>query len=191
MWGRDQRANNATCLALASFQSLPLLPKSNLGPFDADSQVVGWVCVHSRTLWVSPTNSSARLGVSSAATSTSTSVFNQWFEALFPCAGSLGCEVCFTPQFFLLVYAHMNVELPTPPVLPWWVRQLLPCQPAAALPAQVLSYCLAASPLCPSAPATGLDDCVFFNSLVVGLPYSLIFCQFWLFLFLNLLWSFF
>ena len=26
-----------------------------------------------------------------------------------------------------------------------------------------------------------LVECFFFNSLVVGLPYSLIFCQFWLF----------
>ena len=28
---------------------------------------------------------------------------------------------------------------------------------------------------------TGLDECFFFNSLVVRLPYSSIFCQFWLF----------
>ena len=27
----------------------------------------------------------------------------------------------------------------------------------------------------------GLDECFFFNSLVVRLSYSLIFCQFWLF----------
>ena len=33
-----------------------------------------------------------------------------------------------------------------------------------------------ASSLLPS-----LDECFFFNSLVVGLPYSLIFWQFWLF----------
>ena len=30
-----------------------------------------------------------------------------------------------------------------------------------------------------SSPPTSLDECFFFNSLVVGLPYSLIFCQFW------------
>ena len=28
---------------------------------------------------------------------------------------------------------------------------------------------------------TSLDECFFFNSLVVGLLYSSIFCQFWLF----------
>ena len=56
-----------------------------------------WVCVCSRTLWVSPTNSPGRLGVSPAAASTPTDVFNQWFEALFPQAGALGYVVCFAP----------------------------------------------------------------------------------------------
>ena len=32
-----------------------------------------------------------------------------------------------------------------------------------------------------------LDECVFSNSLVVGLPYSSIFCQFWLFFVFKLL----
>ena len=73
-----------------------------------------WVCVHSRTLWVSPTNSSVRLGVFPAAASTPTGVFSQWFEALFPHAGTLGCAVCHP------------------------VHQLLPCQPAAALPTPLL-----------------------------------------------------
>ena len=36
-----------------------------------------------------------------------------------------------------------------------------------------------------SAPPTGLGECFFFISLVVRLPYSSIFCQFWLVLFLN------
>ena len=50
----------------------------------------GWVCVCSRPLWVSPTNSTVRLGVSSAAASTPTGVFSHRFEALFPCTGALG-----------------------------------------------------------------------------------------------------
>ena len=32
-----------------------------------------------------------------------------------------------------------------------------------------------------STPPTSLEECFFFNSFVVGLPYSSIFCQFWLF----------
>ena len=53
--------------------------------------------------------------------------------------------------------------------------------PAAALP-QVFSTQLPVS-----TPLTGLDECFFFISLVVGLPYSLIFCQFWVFFFLIVL----
>ena len=57
----------------------------------------GWACAHSRPLWVSPTTSPLRLGVSPAAAPTPTGIFNQRFEALFPHAGALGCVVCFTP----------------------------------------------------------------------------------------------
>ena len=57
--------------------------------------------------------------------------------------------------------------------------------PAAALP-RVLSTRLPVS-----FPPTGLDECFFFISLVVGFPYSLIFCPFWLFFVFKLLLSFF
>ena len=112
-----------------------------------------------------------RLGVSPGAASTTTGVFNQWFEALFPRAVVLGCTVFFSP---LLAYLYVNVGLPAPPVA------TSPSLPAAVLPTLVLQPL----PCCESisAPPTGLDECVFFNSLVVRLPYSLIFCQFWLFL---------
>ena len=43
------------------------------------------------------------------------------------------------------------------------------------------SRCLAASPLCPCCPSPPLLPV--FNSLVVGLPYSSIFWQFWFFVF--------
>ena len=142
-------------LLSACFQSLTPLPTSKLGPSGADSRVSGFV--HSRTLWVSPMNCPVMLGVSPAAASTPTSVFNQWFEVLFPRAGALGCAFCLTPQVFLLVYPQVNVGPPAPP--------------AATLP-QVLS----ARSL--SVPPTSLDECFFFISLVVGLPNSLIFCQF-------------
>ena len=77
------------------------------------------------------------------------------FEALFPCAGALGGKVCLGPQLFLPVYPHVNVGLPSLPVL------------SARLPISALP--------------TGLDERFFFNSLVVGLPYSLIFWRLWLF----------
>ena len=51
---------------------------------------------------------------------------------------------------------------------PLWVRQPGPCR-ESSLPRLPLSTL-----------PTGLDECFFFISLVVGLPYSSIFCQFWL-----------
>ena len=155
------------------------------------------VCIYSRTLWVSPTTSAVRLGVSPAAASTPMGVFNQRFESLFPRAGALVCMVCFGPLLFLLVYLCTNVGpkgLPAttlwgllaaawlapfhnPP--PHWVCQLPPCR--GSFPPQL--------PV--SAPPTGLDECFFFISLFVGLPYSLIFCQFWLFFVFKLLLSLF
>ena len=107
----------------AGFQSLLLLPTSKVGPSGADSRVG---CVHSTPLWVSPTNSPVRLGVSPAAASTPGGVFNQWFEALFPCAGTLGCAVCH-PLHQLLPQrpaAALPTRLHNPP--PCWVLQLLP-----------------------------------------------------------------
>ena len=59
------------------------------------------------------------------------------------------------------------------------VRQLPPC-------------CASSPPQLPiSTPPTGLDESFFFNSPVVGLPYSSIVWHIWLFLFFNLLLSFF
>ena len=82
------------------------------------------------------------------------------------------------------------------------VGQPLPRQPAAALPTplhnppphwvcQSPSCCKSSPPrLSISAPPTGLDECFFFISLVVGLPCSSIFCQFWMFFVFKLLLSF-
>ena len=127
----------------------------------------GWVCVHSRTLWVSPTNSPVRLGVSPTAT-TSTGFIGRGFEALVSHAGTLGCMVCLTPQLFLPTYLHTNVRLPS--------------LPAAASSSQSITllrvlFTLAAH----LTPPTSLDECFFFNTLVVGFPYSSIFWQFWSF----------
>ena len=126
-----------------------------------------------------------RLGVSPAAASTHMGVFNQWFEALFPQAGALGCAVCLAPTPFLLVYLCMNVG---PQGL------LAVALPAPFVPQSATSLGLDAMPppLLPiSAPPTSLDECFFFISLVVGLPCSSIFHQFWLFFVFKLLSSFF
>ena len=137
-----------------------------------------WVCVHSRTLWVSPRKSPVRLGVSPAAAPTPTGVFNQWFEALFPHSGTLGCAVCHLVH--QLLPHQPDAALPTPfhNPPPCWVRQPPPCHESFLLWLPI------------STPPTGLGECFFFISLVVGLPCSLIFCQFWLFFVFKLLLSF-
>ena len=155
----------------AGFQSLPPLPTIKLVPSCADSRVGGWVCVCSGTLWVSPTNSSVRLGVSPAAASTPTGVFSQWFEALFPHVGTPGCAVYPPSPPAAASRASCSFAHPAPQ------SATSLGLPAATLP-QVLSARLPASIL-----PTGLDGCFFFISLVVGLPYSLIFCQFCFFFF--------
>ena len=101
-----------------------------------------WICARSRPLWVSPTTCPVRLGVSPAAVSTLTGVFNQRFEALFPRAGALGCTVCLAPQLFLLVYLHKSVGL--------LVCQPLPCLPQSSKHHLAASRLCLAAHLCPS-----------------------------------------
>ena len=97
--------------------------------------------------------------------------------------------VCFAPLLFLQVYLWVNVglwgllaaALPAPfhNLPPRWVHQLPPCRESSPRRLPI------------SAPPTGLDECFFFISLVVRLPYSSIFCQFWLFLVFKMLLYFF
>ena len=163
----------------------------------------GWACAHSRPLWVSPTTSPVRLGVSPAAAPTPPGVFNQRFKALFPRAGALGCEVCFAP-LFVPVYLCASVR-------PRGATRALPAPFSATLsPALLVSLCSNVgtqgllvvrlpAPFVPHSaslsPATATrvlrpgarlrpsyrSGCMFlFYLLGVGLPCRWIFCQFWL-----------
>ena len=88
------------------------------------------------------------------------------------------------------------------PVLETWVvwSVLLPHCSSQFICTQMWDHLLCLPPPClesslprlpVSTPPTGLDECFFFISFVIGLPYSLIFCQFWLFFVFKLLLSFF
>ena len=155
--GRGQRGNITACSALSWLSVTSSTTHKQIGPFWCWFSGGWWAFVHSRTPWVSPTNSPVNLGVFPAAI-TPTDFSNQRFWGFISLCWNLSCVVCLAPQLFLAVYLLANVG-----------------PPAAALP-RILSAL--AARLCPH---TSLNECFFFSSLVVGLPYSLIFWQFWLF----------
>ena len=95
-WERGLRGNNATCSALYQLSvTLPATHKQT-GPFwclfpgELSCEAGSFSCCHTPPQVFSVTG----------------------FEALFPLTGTVGCAVCLTPQFFLLVYLHTNVRLP-------------------------------------------------------------------------------
>ena len=159
--GEGPRGDNGACSTLCQILVTPSATHNQTGPLWCWFPS-GWACTCSRPLWVSPMTSPVRLGISPVAASTPTGVFNQRFEALFPQVGALGCEVCFAPQPLLPVYLCMNVgpwgllavSLPAP-FIPQSATSLGPESPLPQLPV--------------SAPPTGLGECFFFISLVVGL----------------------
>ena len=104
------RGSNGACSTLCQISVTPSTTHNQIRPLWCWFPS-GWACVCSRPLWVSPTTSPVRLGVSPAATSTPTGVFTQMFEILFPHPRALVCGVCFTPLLFIQVYlcASANV----------------------------------------------------------------------------------
>ena len=126
MWGGAEREQCCLLRSLLVFSHFPRYPQSNWALLVLI--LSGWVCVPSRTQWVSPMSSPVRLGVSPTATLTPTGVFSQRFEALFPCNGTLSCAVCLAPQFFLpqLICPRMW-DCPDHDLPPHRVLQPLPC----------------------------------------------------------------
>ena len=59
------------------------------------------------------------------------------------------------------------------------------CRTACPSSPTILHISGSCLPQLPVSAPTSLDECFYFISMVVGLPHSSIFCQFWLFLFLN------
>ena len=181
MWGRGREGAMAVCSTLCWIPVTPSATHNQIGSLWCWF-LSGWSGACSRPLWVSAMNSPMRLGVSPAAASTPTGVFNQRFEALSPCAGALGCVVCFAPPLYLCVNVGLQGLLATTLwgllAAAWpapfhnlplcWVRQPPPCHESSPCG-------------CPSLPLLPvLEECFFPISLVVRVPYSSIFCQFWL-----------
>ena len=95
--GEGPRGNNEACSTLHWTSILHSSTHNQTGP-PWCWLLSGWARARPRPLWVSPTTSPVRLGVSPAAAPTPTGIFNQRFEALFPGAGALGCTVCFVAR---------------------------------------------------------------------------------------------
>ena len=94
--GEGPRWSNGTCSTLHRIAVTSCATHNQIGPLWCWFPS-GWACAHSRPLWVSPTTSPVRLGVSPAAARTPTGTFNQRSEALFARAGALSYAVCFAP----------------------------------------------------------------------------------------------
>ena len=176
--GGAERGQWRLLCSLPVFSHSLCYPQSKLGPFSADSRVGGFVYV------------------------------------LGPC-GSLQRTLLWGWEFLLLppqlpqVFSISDLRLYFPTLELWVARSVAAGPPAAAS----LASCRFAHPtpqsatslgppapallgvlstwLPISAPLTSLDECFFFISLVVGLPYSSIFCRFWLFFVFKLLLPFF
>ena len=159
MWGSGPRGNNAACLAFSQILVTSPASHKHSETFWCWFLVV-WACVHSRTPWTPPTDSSVRLGVSPD-TATATYFYSQRFWGFI--------SLHWNPGF-----RSLSHSLVVPPRL-----STLQCGTTWSS-----SHCLAACHLClscPSPPLLLVCEWFFFNSLVVGLPYSSIFWQFWLF----------
>ena len=95
--GEGLSGSNGTCSTLHRTPICHSITHNQTGPLWCWF-LSGWACACPRPLWVSPTTSPVRLGVSPAAAPTPTGLFNQRFEALFPRAGALGYAVSFAPR---------------------------------------------------------------------------------------------
>ena len=157
------RGKSATCSSLCWFWVTSPAIHNQIGPF-LFWFLGGWICIH-WPLWVSPTNSPVRLGIYPTATSIPTGVFSQ--------------------RLWGFISLHWNPELWGLSHSPVGPPSLSACECGTTQFASHYliwssSHHLAGSPLhrLPiSGPPTDLNECFFFNSLVVVLPYSSILCQ--------------
>ena len=141
LWGRGPRGNNDACSALSGLLVTSPAVHKQIGPFWCWFPG-GWICVRSRTPWVSPTTSLVRLGVSPTAASTPTGFFSQrlWdFISLswIPGFRDLSCSPVVPPGLSALecgttwssschlAARPLHPSCPSPPLLPVWMNVFL------------------------------------------------------------------
>ena len=142
------------------FQSFTLLPTIKLGPCGAGSWVGGLVhtlgpcgSLQWPLLW----------GWESLLLlpPTPTGVFNHRSEALFPHAGALGYMVCFAPRRLSRLSVHECGATGSDSG-----QTACPVVPHCASLSPAMATWVLSAPVPISAPPTGLDECLFFISLV-------------------------
>ena len=161
-WGRGPRGSNGACSTVHRVSVTPSATHNEIGPLWGWFPS-GWACACSRPLWVSPKPLLWGWEFLLLPPPTPTGVFNQRFEALFPCDGVLGCAICFTPPLFFPVYLFANVG---PQVLLVVRLPALFVPYSASLSPATATWVLSAR-LPVSVPPTGLEECFFFIYLVL------------------------
>ena len=155
--GEGPRGSNGSCFILHRISVTSSAPHNQIGPLWCWFPS-GWACAHSRPLWVSPTTSPVRLGVSPAAAPTPRGVFNQRFEALFPPSWSPGlrhlfCSPAVRPGL------SMHECGATGPACHHFVESAscsLACPVRPTICHPFGSSSIAGSPLCPACPSPTL-----------------------------------
>ena len=179
MWRRGPRGNNAACWAVSWLSVTSPSTHKQIGPFWCWFPG-GWVCVHSRTLGVSPMNSPVRLGVSPTTVTPRDFYSQKFWGFLFPCWNPASHGLSHSPV--------VPPSLSTCTLGP-------PGPPATASSTQSSSCCLAVHPLCPSCPSLPLLPVGMNVSSLTPWLSDFYTVQFFgssgYFLFLNLLLSFF
>ena len=196
--GEGPRGSKGTRSTLCWISVTPSATHNQIGPLWCWF-TSGWACARPRPPWVSPTTSPVRLGVSPAAIPNPTDVFNQRFDALFPCAGALvpsicpglsmhecGAEGSATCHTACPVLCHSESGPLGLSVCEWGSAGSASGQTACPVHPTLHQsrFCHGhVSPLHPGARLrpSYLSGCMFlFYLLGVGLPCLLIFSQFWL-----------
>ena len=138
--------SNGACSSLCWISAIPSATHNQIGPFWCCFPH-GWVCVHSRTLWVSPWNSPVRLGVFLLSPQPpqvfSIRGLRLYFPALEPWVAWSALLPCRSFQF---ICARM------------WGHRVCQLQPGLPIPQSASSLGLPGAALPPvlSAPAAGL-----------------------------------
>ena len=158
--GEGLRGSNGACFTLLRISIFQSATHNQIGPLWCWFPS-GWVCAHSRPLWVSPTTSPVRLGISPAAAPTPTGVSIRGLRLHFPELEPWAVRSALLPAI-CPVYLCTNVG----PQGLLVVRLPAPFVSHSSILSPATSMWVLSAPVPVSAPPAGLDECLFFISLV-------------------------